>query len=323
MAESGSQGARERSRGPRGRSTTRGRSAASGQEVSRSRFERLESQVGHLSDTLLALGPALQQLVQLHAQPSTAAPNVGSPPVVMPAQMPVPPVRTVDPQVPTNAVPPNPNPEFVPSTTAASQMPCPSTPIPVQPADLGNPNTQVDPLQRNDPWRNWYSPSRTAGIPDQPFPTSLPASPDRNGPPPFASAQNLNGVNVPPPPGITGLSGPQSIVGQQPIQIDTPHGSMNDGAEENPFKRSERWMPSVPTPSCEEWKTRAGEITGFLNWLTTLASWTGLGSNAYPSEIMMAIRKSEPLGWHRLQPSQVTRSVRLLSILKLCFSNHA
>ena len=111
MAESGSQGARERSRGPRGRSTTRGRSAASGQEVSRSRFERLESQVGHLSDTLLALGPALQQLVQLHAQPSTAAPNVGSPPVVMPAQMLVPPVRTVDPQVPTNAVPPNPNPE--------------------------------------------------------------------------------------------------------------------------------------------------------------------------------------------------------------------
>ena len=185
-------------------------------------------------------------------------------------------------------------------------MPFPSTPIPVQPADLGNPNTPVDPLQHND----------------QPFP-SLRASPDRNGPPPFASAQNLNGVNVPPPPGITGVSGPQSIVGQQPIQIDTPHGSMNDGAEENPFKRSERWMPSVPTPSCEEWKTRAGEITGFLNWLTTLASWTGLGSNAYPSEIMMAIRESEPLGWHCLQPSQVTRSVRLLSILKLCFSNHA
>ena len=65
------------------------------------------------------------------------------------------------------------------------------------------------------------------------FPTSLPASPDRIGPPPFASAQNLNGVNVPPPPGITGVSGPQSIVGQQPIQIDTPHGSMNDGAEES------------------------------------------------------------------------------------------
>ena len=36
----------------------------------------------------------------------------------------------------------------------------------------------------------------------------------------------------------------------------------------------------------------------------------------------MCIKEVEPLGWHRLQPAQVTRSVRLLSILKTCFGNH-
>ena len=112
-------------------------------------------------------------------------------------------------------------------------------------------------------------------------------------------------------------------VGHHPIAIDTPHGSAHGTSDENPFKRSERWMPSVPLPAFEEWKTRPQEITGFLSWITSLASWTGLGSNAYPSEIMMCIKETEPLGWHRLQPSQVTRSVRLLSILKTCFGNHA
>ena len=76
-------------------------------------------------------------------------------------------------------------------------------------------------------------------------------------------------------------------------------------------------------PAYDEWKSRPQEITGFLSWVTDLASWTGLGSNAYPGEIMGCIKETEPLGWHRLQPSQITRSVRLLSILKTCFINHA
>lgn len=35
------------------------------------------------------------------------------------------------------------------------------------------------------------------------------------------------------------------------------------------------------------------------------------------------MKEVEPLGWHRLEASQVTRSVRLLSILKVCLSNHS
>ena len=87
-----------------------------------------------------------------------------------------------------------------------------------------------------------------------------------------------------------------------------------NGGDENPFKRSEWWMPNMPAPAYDEWKSRPQEITGFLSWVTDLASWTGLGSNAYPGEIMGCIKETEPLGWHRLQPSQITRSVRLLSI---------
>ena len=79
-------------------------------------------------------------------------------------------------------------------------------------------------------------------------------------------------------------------------------------------------MPNMPTPAYDEWKSRPQEITGFLSWVTDLASWTGLGSKAYPGEIMGCIKETEPLGWHRLQPSQITRSVRLLSILKTCFA---
>ena len=216
-----------------------------------------------MSDTLL--GPALQQLVQLHAQPSTAAPNVGSPPVVMPAQMPVPPVRTVDPQVPTNAVPPNPNPEFVPSTTAGSQVPFPSTPIPVQPADLGNPNTPVDPLQRNDPWRNWYSPSRTAG-----FPNELAGVTRSQWSTTFCIRSELEWSEC-----STTSGNHRSFrtpIHRRSAAHPNRHPTWVNERWCRRVKRSERWMPSVPTPSCEEWKTRAGEITGFLNWLTTLAS---------------------------------------------------
>ena len=77
------------------------------------------------------------------------------------------------------------------------------------------------------------------------------------------------------------------------------------------------------TLAYDEWKSRPQEITGFLSWVTDLASWIGLGSNAYPGKIMGCIKETEPLGWHRLQPSQITRSVRLLSTLKTCFMNHA
>ena len=171
-----------------------------------------------------------------------------------------------------------------------------------------------------DPWQQYHNSSaQAAGIPDRPFPYSMANSPEQAQP--FASQSSNQGFSqvIPPPPGFQNVN-PQMI----PIPVNTPQksaqeiGGQND---ENPFKRSERWMPPVPTPSFQDWKSRPAEIVGFIEWVTSLASWTGLGSNAYPAEILSALRESEPLGWHRLTASQVTRSVRLMSILKLCFEN--
>ena len=53
---------RERSRG---RSETRSRRSPEAQGVDTSRIERLETQVARLSDSLISLGPALQQVIQL------------------------------------------------------------------------------------------------------------------------------------------------------------------------------------------------------------------------------------------------------------------
>ena len=294
--EPGSASHRERSRG---RSETRIRHDADPTAGDSTRLDRLEAQTTQMSETLLALGPTLQQIIQMQRPTTPVALNPGLPVEPPPAQMPIPPVNAAVPNMPEAAQPSQ--------ATATEAV---------------NPNVSpVDPLQASDPWRNFhYSPARGAGIHDRPFPLSTPASPDR-APPPFASSTSAAvGTNIPPPPGI---HEPYSNVGPHHMAINTPHGSTQGvSGEENPFKRSERWMPSVPTPSFSDWKTRPIEITGFLNWLSDLAAWTGLGSNAYPGEIMMCVKEVEPLGWHRLDANQITRSVRLLSILKVCFNNH-
>ena len=61
---------RERSRG---RSETRSRRSPEAQGVDTSRIERLETQVARLSDSLISLGPALQQVIQLSTNPNLVA----------------------------------------------------------------------------------------------------------------------------------------------------------------------------------------------------------------------------------------------------------
>ena len=122
---------RERSRG---RFETRSRRSPEAQGVDTSRIERLETQVARLSDSLISLGPALQQVIQLSSNPNFVAQNVAAPTVLPGSQMPIPPAQ----------VPQNPAPGLAqPDPTA-------------QPSDLGNPtNVNADPLQTSDPWRNY------------------------------------------------------------------------------------------------------------------------------------------------------------------------
>ena len=177
------------------------------------RFQRLETQVKQLTQTLSALGPVLQQVLHTQqAQQSTSnMPQRPDPPSVAPPF----------------------NPGSVHQTPGQASE---SNPLPSQTFH--------------------QTTAQAAGIPDQPFPTSMP---------------QLNLVCIPKchvcPPGLsqipmsqTGLfpgmpSNPASV-GQPPIQVDTqPHGSHRETGEDNPFKRSERWMPNIL------------EITGFLSWL--------------------------------------------------------
>ena len=309
MAEAeGTASHRERSRGRSPQRPDRGRSASGMQGAESERLSRLENQATQLSDALLTLGPAISQLVQLQ---QAQMPPPGMPPVVRAPQTGTP-VGFPNTQMPF--APNNPT-ELAPAATQNAPQPIPTTSQGVSP-NIASP---VDPLQSNDPWRNFQSPSQEAGIPDQPFPASMPASPER--PRPFGGVGAAAGQIPPPPPGF-----PSSMVGGTSyVPIHTPGGSQQGQGnhhEDNPFKRSEKWMPDIPTPNFSDWKGRPAEITGFIDWVSALASWTGLGSNAYPGEILSCIKEPEPLGWHRLNSSQITRSVRLLSILKMCFDSH-
>ena len=49
----------------------------------------------------------------------------------------------------------------------------------------------------------------------------------------------------------------------------------------------------------------------------------GLGSNEYPREILFAIKNPHPISWATFSQNMVTRSTRLLSILKGSFHDHA
>ena len=65
-----------------------------------------------------------------------------------------------------------------------------------------NANIPVDPLQTQDPWRNFQTPSQEAGIPDRPFPVSMPTSPDRQKP--FGATSSNAQAASPPAPGLPG-----------------------------------------------------------------------------------------------------------------------
>ena len=124
-------------------------------------------------------------------------------------------------------------------------------------------------------------------------------------------SQWLSRQGVAPPPGF----------GRTAIE-DTSFDRPDSTEEENPFKRSEKWMPSLPKPNFSSWKSRPTEVVGFVDYVGELASWTGLGSNSFPREIMSSLREGRPISYERLSAGQITRSIRLFSILKLVFEQH-
>ena len=149
-----------------------------------------------------------------------------------------------------------------------------------------------DPLQQNDPWQNAQRAS----------------SPERN---PFASASATN-ANIPPP----GLQ-------QSPRAMQDAVEVFRGSEDRNPFTRSEKWMPAFPVPPHDKCTTRPEEVEGFNSYIQNLASWAGLGDNEWPREILWSLRSPTVITWNQMTAAQITRSTRLLSFLKQCFSGHA
>ena len=82
-------------------------------------------------------------------------------------------------------------------------------------------------------------------------------------------------------------------------------------------------MPAYPVPPHDKWTTRPEEVEGFISYIQDLASWAGLGDNEWPREILWSLRSPTVITWNQMTAAQITRSTRLLSILKQCFSGHA
>lgn len=89
------------------------------------------------------------------------------------------------------------------------------------------------------------------------------------------------------------------------------------------FSKAEKWLPNFPVPKTSQWVSRETEITGFHEFLNDLRAWAALASAALASEISQAARWPQEIVMSQLRPEQQTRSTRLLSILKSCFSGHA
>ena len=117
-----------------------------------------------------------------------------------------------------------------------------------------NANIPVDPLQTQDPWRNFQTPSQEEGIPDQPFSVSMPTSPDRQQP--FGATSSNAQAASPPQPGL-----PVCWEVGRRMHQSIPQRVLNRVRETN--------MKKIPSRVVS---VGAAEITGFIDWLSALAS---------------------------------------------------
>ena len=69
------------------------------------------------------------------------------------------------------------------------------------------------------------------------------------------------------------------------------------------------WIPGVPTPGWEKWRSRVDEITGFWSWCESLTSWFSLLAPQYQGEIREALLRTTSIPDAHLQNEQVARGV--------------
>lgn len=103
--------------------------------------------------------------------------------------------------------------------------------------------------------------------PTVPFAPDVPAGAPRDSQDPLMTDPwttwlQRQGIPLPPP----GFSRVPNVVDEEPSfdRVDRDGGRDDD---DNPFKRSEKWMPSLPRPNFSTWKSRPTEVVGFVDYV--------------------------------------------------------
>ena len=82
-----------------------------------------------------------------------------------------------------------------------------------------------------------------------------------------------------------------------------------------------KWIPTMPMPRMNEWKTRVEEIRGFWSWYEAFVNWLALIHASFPGEMKETMESMVAIGVGMLNPDQMARSQRLLYLLKNAFQS--
>ena len=82
-----------------------------------------------------------------------------------------------------------------------------------------------------------------------------------------------------------------------------------------------KWIPTMPMPRMNEWKSRVEEIRGFWSWYEAFANWLALIHASFPGEMKETMESMVAIGVTMLSPDQMARSQRLLYLLKNAFQS--
>ena len=99
-------------------------------------------------------------------------------------------------------------------------------------------------------------------------------------------------------------------------------GRLPDRDDRDVFSKSEKWLPSPPTPQCDKWTNRESEIEGFFSYVQALRAWSQLASDRMATEIQQAIKWPHEIVTSTLTPGQQSRSSRLFALLRVAFAGH-
>ena len=107
-------------------------------------------------------------------------------------------------------------------------------------------------------------------------------------------------------------------VGPVTTVVAPPPPPSSEGFACKGFDKS--WIPGVPTPGWDKWRSRIDEITGFWSWCESLTSWLSLLAPQYQGEVREALLRTTSIPDGDLQGDQVARGQRLFHLLKQSFS---